>query len=132
MTIHLHGILGALAVILLAIGAAAILSGIQNWLCDRFTVDSRPLWHVIPRRFSVHRRWDRPGGYVTLKDGRDGVLLDTFSTDDSPYPIALVQPQEDEAQGPAEWVPLSTLTAAPSPSLRELWRELRGTDGSAR
>ncbi len=134
MTIHLHGILAGLAVILLAIGAAAILTGIDNWLRARFTVDTRPLWHVIPRRFSVHRRWDRCGGHVRLADGREGAILGTFDMDDSPGPIALVQPW-DENDDPhnqcPDWVPLGTLTPLPSLTLRELWHELRGPGGSA-
>jgi hypothetical protein len=129
MTITLfHGSLGLVAAILLVVGAGAILTAIQNWLRDRFTLDLHPLWHVIPRRFKVHLRWDRRGAYVTFQDGREGVLLEVFGSDDSPYPMAVVQSQEDEAQGPAEWVPLSAPTAVPARSFREFVRYLRNGD----
>lgn len=125
-----HGSLGLVAAILLVVGAGAILSAIQNWLRDRFTLDLHLLWHVIPRRFRIHLRWDRPLAIVRLGDGREGCLLYLLEHDDAPCPIALVQPY-DEDDGPAtqcpEWMVLDALTAVPRRTLRETWRYLRST-----
>lgn len=129
MTITLfHGTLGFLAAALLAIGAVTILTAAENWLRDRLTLDLNPLWHVIPRRFAMHLRWDRPFAMVRLGDGREGCLLYLLEHDDAPGPIALVQPYDEDNdvnQQCPEWMPLDALMAAPRRSFRETWREIR-------
>jgi hypothetical protein len=131
MTITLfHGTLGFLAVALLAIGAATVLTAIENWLRKRFTLDLHPLWHIIPGRLKVHLRWDRPGATVRFGDGREGCVFGVFDMDDSPCPIALVQRYDEDndvSQQRPEWMELDALTAPPRRTLRETWRYLRST-----
>lgn len=150
MTVALfHGTRGLLAAGLLVIGACTILTAAENWLRDRFTLHLNPYrihllgsrrvlkgsldWdlHIsIPRRFCVHLRWDRAGGHVRLDDGREGFILYVLEHDDAPYPIVLVQPydanNDPDLQCP-EWISLPTLSPLPRRTLRDTWREIRGT-----
>jgi hypothetical protein len=129
MTIHLHGTPAWIVTLLAILGAMHILDGIGNWLHERISLDLHPLWHVIPRRFRLAIRWDRPGAPVALAGGREGVILYLLEHDDAPTPVALVQPcDEDTDAGPAEWLPLTALSPLPGHSLRETVRALRGRE----
>jgi hypothetical protein len=129
MTYTLHGDPAIIVVLLAILGAMHILDGLGNWVLERISIDLHPLWHVIPRRFKVSVRWDRPHAMVTLPDGSEAVILYVQEHDDAPYSVALVQPcDEDEDLGPAIWVPVGSLSSLPGHSLRETWRAMRGKE----
>lgn len=96
-----HGPAG-IAIGLLALWAVAYaLTSAQSWIADRFQVGLRS---------GVHRRWDRPGARVDMKDGRQA-RISVVLRDYDAGPIAVVQPclsDEDEWQAP-EWVRLDGL-----------------------
>ena len=117
--------LGALVGYLALFGAASIMSGIEAWLRRRFTLDLNPLalftysrpgllWRdfslCVPRRFRVHRRWDRSGAIVVMDDGREATVLLVADSDDAPGAgaMALVQPyeeySEDDYPVPPVWI----------------------------
>jgi hypothetical protein len=133
MTYHLHGTPG-LIVFLAILGGATILTGAQNWLAERITIDLRPLWHVIPRRFKIRMRWDRPGALVDTDDGRLGAILYVLEHDDAPCPVALVQlyGDGDEAGFPhSEWFITASLSPAPSKSFSETWAAMSGKENES-
>jgi hypothetical protein len=124
--IVLYGWIGWAVVIAACTGIATVLSGIQGWLSARFALDLNPkligrlpfgkgslgwdLWIGVPRRFKIHRRWDRPGAAVTLADGRRGAILYVVADEDTGSAMAVVQTHDDDfqAQQP-EWQPLARL-----------------------
>ena len=111
MTYHLHGDPAIIVFLLAILGAATILSGIQNWVSERISLDLHPLWHVIPRRFKIRLRWDRPGAAFEFDGGRQGVILGAFHADDVDQ-VLLIQPRAAdlaEADGPPEWVACSNV-----------------------
>ena len=109
-----------------------IFDGIGAWVAERIRLDLNPLWHVIPRRFKISVRWDRPGAPVQLPSGFDGVILAVFETDDQPCPVALVQAFDEDCQnvGSAGWLPVSSLAPVPGSSFRETWHAMRGKESA--
>ena len=124
----------------LAVGALALWAVIricgsaQDWLAARFALDFNwlrvaigpsgrkigsgwfgwDLWIGVPRRFKVHRRWDRPGSMVSLRDGRLAAVL-WVTIDPDAGGMAIVQPYDvanEQAQQP-EWLPLANLSPLP-------------------
>jgi len=130
MTYTIHGDPALIVFLLAILGAATILTSIQNWVSERISLDLHPLWHVIPRRFKVSVRWDRPHALVGMDDGREAVivLIHAGESDQDPL-IALVQPQEECV--PAEWALLSSLSPLPGHSFRETWRAMRGKENES-
>ena len=97
MTITLfHGNAGWLVAFLALLGAAGILTAIQDWLSDRLQVTFRP-----PR---MHCRWDRPRALVTLDDGRTGCIASIHVDDAAEGRMYVVLPDDESAP---EWVPAS-------------------------
>jgi hypothetical protein len=101
MNITIHGISGLAAAFLACIGMGTVASGIWDWLAGRFRADVRHL--------RVHRRWDRPGAYVTFQGGRRARVCEVFF-DSEAGGMAIVQPCHgpDEFFQP-EWVSLGDL-----------------------
>lgn len=111
MSITLHGDTGLIVALLAILGAAWMLTGIENWVLERIKIDLNPLWHVIPRRFKVRRRWDRPGAVVEFGNGRHGFILSVCEADDVDQ-VLLIQPctaDLDEDDGDPEWVACSAV-----------------------
>lgn len=133
MTYTLTGYPAILVCLLAILGGMNILTGIESWLLERIKIDLRPLWHVIPRRFKLSVRWDRPGAMVTLGDGREGSIVYLLEHDDAPCPIVLVQPYDDnddpDLQRP-EWLPLTSLSPAHRRPLAETLRAMRGKENA--
>lgn len=119
--------------LLAILGAMHILTGIETWLNERIRLDLNPLWHVIPRRFKVSLRWDRPGAVVDFGSGRQGVILSVTEADDADQ-ILLVQPctaELDENDGDPEWVTVTELSPLPGHSFRETLRAMRGKENES-
>ena len=133
MTIHLHGIPAVITILLAALGAMNIYDGIGKRLAERISLDLHPLWHVIPRRFKVSIRWDRPGAMVMLRGGHEGRILYLLEHDDAECPIVLVQPYDEnddqDLQRPA-WYTLTSLAPAPRRPLAETLRAMRGKESA--
>lgn len=111
MTYHLTGYPAIIVFLLAILGAATILTGIESWVLERIKIDLHPLWHVIPRRFKVSVRWDRPGQVFEFDEGRQGVILAVHRADDVDQ-VLLVQPctaDLDEDEGDPEWVACSSV-----------------------
>ena len=93
-----HGPAGWAFAILALIGAAGILTAIEDWLSDRFTLRLR-------------RRWDRPGAPVVLDDGRTGYIVSIHVDDAAEGRMYVVLPADESAP---EWVPACRVSPAPA------------------
>lgn len=121
MTFTVHGTPGVIVFLLALLGAATIVTGIENWLHERIRLDLNPLWHVIPRRFKIRLRWDRPGATVEFGAGRQGHILAVYEADDVDQ-VLLVQPwapDGDAYDGGPEWVACSDVAGE--------WKSLSAT-----
>jgi len=105
MTITLFaGLPGFAFATLATYGAITLLSQAQMWLADRFTADIRHL--------RVTRRWDRPGSWVTLPDGTEAVIEETWRDRETCGGVAKVCPYVDEKEQEPQWAPISILRPA--------------------
>ena len=105
VTVNLLGSpLGWLAAALILIGASEVFAAAGSFVASRL--------HLSLRSPHVRVRWDRRGALVDMGGGRLGTIMDIYSLDCDPEAprMAAVHPDDEDWQGPCEWVPLAGLS----------------------
>lgn len=96
-----HGPAGIAVGFLALWSIAYALTSAQGWIAERFQIGLRS---------GIHRRWDRPGARVDMKDGRQARISDVLRDYDAGA-MAVVQPfrVEDGEWDEPVWVRLDDL-----------------------